>query len=905
MSLRHRIATYFRNRRRGPAADREIDDEIEATLDLLADERERSGLSPDEARRAARKDLAGPGREPAGVDPRTCPAFGVEAVKESVRDARPGAALDGWLADVRQAWRGMLRTPGWTAIVVLTLGVGIGASTAVFGVVEATLLRPLPYPRSDRLALIWAQFGTEAKAPASGRQFLALRDKSALFDSVGGIWVTSAALTGHGEPEQIRVGFVTADFLPLLVERPALGRHFTRGEEGPGKAALVILTDNLWRRRYGADATLVGKPIQMDGQAVEVAGVLPDGFKVAFPEASRVPPDIDAFVPMPFDLQSQAVDVSYIRMLGRLRPGVARREAQADVERIAAALRAEFKEYASQQLAFRVAPLHAEVVHTARPAVLALSGGVALVLLIACINVASLLLARGAERQRELTMRSALGAAPARLVRLLLTESVCLAAAGGALALLLGGWGLAALQALQPEGVARTGPAHLNLAVFGFALAITFAAGILSGLMPAIAATRGRIADALKRGGRGQAGGGAHRARHILIGCEVALGCAVIASAGLMARTLHSLLAVDPGFDARGTLSLQVSLPGPRYPSDRDRVDLARRIQEALAALPGVESAGMGSNLPLDTSLPNWYSPYWLEGTPEDERNEMADHRSVLPGFFRSIGARLLEGRDFEPVEIEQGRLVAVVDDLLARRTWPGRSAIGQRLALETLIEGAFKWQVVEVIGVVRHVQFHSLTDEVRAQIFIPYSLASRQQISFALRTTGDPDALAAPARAALAALDSDLPAAKVVPLGHYVERARRATRFLSVLSATLAAIALLLAVVGVYGVTSGSVTRRTAEIGVRVALGAGRGDVLRLVLSQGMKPVALGCVAGLALSIGLAPFYAHLLFGVRPFDPATYAGVVLLLTTAGLIACFMPARRAVRLDPLDALRAE
>ena len=902
MSLRHRITTWLRDRRRGAGVNRELDDEIDATLDLMADEKERAGLTPDAARRAARLDLA---RGNATTGDAAVPAIGVEAVKESVRDARPGAAFDGWLSDIRQSLRGMARTPGWTAIVVLTLGIGLGASTAIFGVVEAVLLRPLPYPHADRLALIWAEFGPESGAPASGHQLLALRERSKLFESIGGIWVTTAALTGHGEPEQIRVGFVTANFLPFLIEEPALGRHFTADEEGPGKAPLVILAHDLWRRRYAADEGIVGTSIQIDGKAVEVRGVLPERFRVSFPEASRVPPDIDAFVPMPFELRGGPLDVSYIRVLGGLRPGVTTRQAQAEADRIGSDLRAEYKDYASQKLGFRIAPLHTEVVQTARPAILALAGGVALVLIIACINVASLLLARGAERQRELTMRSALGAAPSRLVRLLLTESVCLAVAGGVLALLFGWWGLAALQMLQPQGVARAGPAHLNVAVFGFSLAVTLAAGILSGLAPAVTATRGHIAEALKRGGRGQAGGGAHRARNVLIGCEVALGCAVLASAGLMARTMHSLVQVDPGFEAGRALTLQVSLPGPRYPGDRDRVDFARRLQERLAALPGVESAGMGSNLPLDTSLPNWYSGYWREGTPEEERGLMADHRSVLPGFFRSVGAQLLEGRDFDPAEVEQGRLVGIVDDALARKTWPGKSAVGQRMALETMIEGNFKWQVAQVVGVVRHVQFHSLTDDVREQVYIPYSLAPRQQISYVLRTSGDPEALAAPARAAIAALDPDLPAARVLPLGHYVKEARRATRFLSLLSATLAGIALLLAVVGVYGVSSGSVTRRTSEIGVRVALGAGRGDVLRLVLSQGMKPVALGCAAGLALSVALAPLYGHLLYGVRPFDPATYAGVVGLLTAAGLLACYVPARRAVRLDPLDALRAE
>jgi putative ABC transport system permease protein len=799
----------------------------------------------------------------------------------------------------------MRRTPGFTLLVVLTLGAGLGAATAVFGVVNAVLLRPLPYPRPDRLALVYAQFGAESRAPASGQQLLALRERSRSFAALGGVWATSAALTGAGGPEPLRVACVTADFLPLFVKKPALGRHFTEADEGPGKPGLAILSAPLWRRRFAADPAIVGRTIQVDGRAVEVAGVLPDGFRVTLPEASRIPPDMDVFVPLPFPLADGAQAPAYLRMVGRLRAGVSEHQAQEDANAVASALRGEVGEYKDEGLEFRVAFLHDELVHTSRPALVALSGGVALVLLIACLNAASLLVARGAERQRELTLRSALGAAPHRLIRLLLTESVALAAAGGALALLFGAWMVKALVSLQPEGMARTGPVRLDARVLLFAVGAALLAGILSGTAPAFAATRGNLADALRKGGRGQKGGG-HRLRGLLTGCEVALGVAVLASAALMTRSLLSLLRVDPGFDAGRALTLQVSLP-VRNLGDRGRIDLARRLSSRLAVVPGVARVGMGTNLPLDDSLPNWYSPYWREGAAEEEKNGlMADLRGVLPGFFDALGARFLEGRDFDAREIESARLVAIVDDSLARRTWPGRSPLGQRVSLEVMREGNFQREMAEVIGVVRHVQFHSLTDEVRGQIYMPYSLAPRQQISFVLRTAAaDPEALAGAARAAVAEIDPDLPAAKMLPLLHYVEQARRAARFVSLLALTLATIALLLAVVGVYGIASGSVARRTGEIGVRVALGAGRRDVLRLVVGQGMRPVVLGCACGLALSLLLAPLYAHLLFGVRPFDAPTHGAVVALLAAAGLAACYLPARRALRLDPLESLRAE
>lgn len=845
-------------------------------------------MRPEEARRAARIELGG-----------------VEPLKEAVRDVRAGRALTGLFVDLRQAFRGMRRTPGWTVVIVLTLAVGLGATTAIFGVVNAVLLRPLPYPDSDRLAIVWSTVGPESRAPASGPQFLSLGERSRLFDAFGGIWVNNAALTGGGEPEQIKVGNVSPGFLPLLVERPALGRHFKAGEDGDGKPLVVLLTDGLWRRRYGADPSIVGRTVQMDGRPAEVVGVLPPGFKVSFPAPARVSSELDAFIPFPFDLAGGPRNLAYVRILGRMRPGVTPHQAQAEMDQIAAALRSEFAEYAEEGLQMRVAPLQEEIVSPSRPALLALFGGVGLVLLIACINVASLLLARGAERQREMTVRSALGAAPFRIVRQLLTESLALALLGGAVALLLGGWVLRGFAALEPEGLPRTAPVRFDLVVFGFTLAVTVVAGILSGLAPAIEATRGTLAEALKKSGRGHSGG-AQRARSVLIACEVALGCALLISAGLMARTLRSLLNVDPGFDPRGSLTLQISLPGGRYRSDHDRVEFARRLVEKLREMPGVRSAGLSSNLPLDDGLPNWYSPCWREGASEAERNGlMADHRSVLPGAFDAIGARLLEGRDFDAQEVESGRLVAIIDDSLARRTWPEGGAVGRRINLETMKEGAFESHLAEIIGVVKHVQYHSLTDEVRGQVYMPYSLAPRQQISFIVRTDADPAALAGPARAAVMALDPELPVSKVLPLEQYVTRARNAARFGSQLAATLAGIALLLAVVGVYGVTSGAVARRTGEIGVRVALGARRGDVMRLVLAQGMKPVLIGCAVGLGLSAALSRFYAHLLYGVSGRDLATHAAVLGVLGLAGLLACYLPARRAVRLDPLEALRAD
>lgn len=812
------------------------------------------------------------------------------------------SAIDVLRQDLHYASRMLARKPLFTFVAMLTLVVGIGINTAIFSVVNSVLLRPLPYPKSSRLAVVWSSVGKEGRAPSSGPELISLRERSRLFDQFAGIWVQGGALTGKGEPEQVKLGFVTSNFLSLLSARPHAGRFFLPRDEGAAVAPTAVLSYPLWQRRYGADPKIIGQSVILSGQLCTVVGVLPPGFRLIFPEGASVPPNIDVYVPFQWDLAKQSRDQGYIRTIGRLREGATISQGQAELDNIAAQLRLEFAEYSGQNLHLQALSLQGDVARNVRPALLALFAGTGFVLLIACANVAMLVLSHTNERGSEMTVRAALGAKPSRIIQQLLTESLLLSCMGGIVAF-AAAWGiLRMLWALQPAGIARTAPTGLNLTVLGFNLSVSALCGIVFGLSPAIEA-RGANLNSVLRGASRTTTQAKHLSRHLLIGCEVALTFVLLTSSVLLIRTFIDLLHVQPGFNSHGVLTFQVSLPDVRYPTPQRAIQFIREAQSQLSTIPGVQSVGVVSHLPFDDSLPNWYDYFWREGAPPQEQNTlMADHRSVLPGFFDSLGVTFVAGRNFDTADEVAHRKVVIIDDSLAKQLWPGGDAMGKALNVEN---GDFARDVAEVVGVVRHVQYHSLTNQVRPQLYLPYRMAVRANMSFTLRTKSSFQSLIPLVRQAMTNLDKDLPLANVRMMDDYVSDARRESGFTATLCGSLGAVALLLSCVGIYGVTSSTVTKRTKEIGVRMALGAQRHCIMAMVLRGSMLPVILGGVLGLALSLALTPLLSSLLFGVRPLDPAVLTSVLVFLVFVGLLASFLPTQRVMRRNPLAALRCE
>lgn len=804
--------------------------------------------------------------------------------------------------DLRYALRMLGKKPLFTAVAILTLAIGIGANVAIFSVVNSVLLERLPYPQSQRLAVVWSEFGGEGRAPAAAPEVVSIRERSKSFEEVAGIWVQGGALTGKGEPEQVKLGLVTANFPELLSAKPAVGRFFVASDEGNGRAPVVLLTNELWQRRYGGDPKIVGKQVMLSGRSCTVVGVLPAGFRLIFPEGASVPAKVDVYVPFPWDLAKQPRDQGYVRVIGRLREGVNVAQAQSELDGIAAELRKEFKEYSEENLRLQVVPLKGDVDRAARRPLLALFAGTGFVLLIACANVAMLLLGSANERRAEITVRAALGADAGRIIRQLLTESVMLSVLGGVAAVVVS-WGmLKVLWVLQPAGIARRAPAGLNFTVLGFALLVSVACGILFGLSPAFEARRVNFGSVLREGSQG--GGGVRKfSRELLIGCEVALTFVLLTSAVLLIRTFVDVLHVSPGFNAANVLTFQVALPEVGYTTNEKAVNFIREAQRTVAGISGVESVGVVSHLPFDDGLPNWYDYYWREGAPKDEQNQlMADHRSVLPGFFDSLGIEFVAGRNFGVSDEVGNRKVAIIDDELAKQLWPGADAVGKLLNVEN---GDFVRDKAEVVGVVRHIQFHSLTNSVRPQIYLRYPMAVRVNMSFTVRSKMPREALAPLIQKEIAGLDPDLPVANVRMMDEYVESARMESRFVAVLCGVLGGIALLLSCIGIYGVTSSAVMSRTREIGIRMALGAQRGQIRAMVLRGSMVPVALGAAAGLVMAVALMPMLGSLLFGVKPVEPAVMVLVMLVMCGVGVGAAMVPAERVVSGDVVGALRWE
>jgi putative ABC transport system permease protein len=807
--------------------------------------------------------------------------------------------IDDLVQDLRYGLRMLRKSPGFTAVAILTLAVGIGANTAIFSVVDTILLKPLPYPHANRLAMIWSTLGNEPRCPAAGYDFQEIRRRSRSLEQIGGIWVTNGTITGTDDPhpEAVKVADVTDGFLPLFCERPALGRLFTAQDTAPNSSSSIVISYGLWQRKFGADPSIVGKSLHIDHNLLTILGVLPRNFQLILPGGSSVPGTPDVYVLLKGRQFAQPGGPAFLRLVGRVRPGITVARAQSEMDGIAAQLRKMANGYDAQNYRLQVIPLQQDDVRNVRSVLTILFASVSFVLLIACANVASLLLARAGNRQRETLVRAALGASRGRVIRQLLTESIVLGFFGGVAAIAVGWAALQGLLALGPESLLRLGVIHLDAVAFAFTFVVALTAGVVFGLAPALTATRFDLAAGLKSAG-GNATAATHGSKLALILGEVALSFALLTATGLLVRTFVSLLRVNPGFQPANALSFTTL--GGGYP-------FLHQLQQNLASLPGVESFSVVSHLPLDDLYGNWYDYYWPEGTPPSQQSTaMADNRSVLPGYFKTIGATMLEGRDFTDADDAAHQHVAIIDDALAEHAWPGQNPLGRKLHVSDSPAGPYEFQDdwVVVVGVVHHVQYHSLTVTVRPQIYLPYQLAPRP-VSFVLRASVPLSSLVAPIRREVSKLNKTVAIARFLPLSDLVAQARSQARFVAFLSLALAGLALFLTCTGIYGVISCLVMLRTPEIGIRMSLGALPAQVRRLVLIRGMAPVALGCLVGLALSFVFTPLLSALLFGVRPIDAATLAVAALCLCAASFFACYIPARRAMKVDPIVALRYE
>jgi len=814
------------------------------------------------------------------------------------RDAlwlQPQRLEEDMVQDLRFGLRMLLKKPGFTLIAVFTLSLGIGANTAIFSIVNAVLLRPLPFAEPEQLLWIGGWMGNDKEQGVTPADFLDYREQSRSFAQLAASISDSIAmnLSEGVEPERLKGALVTANYLDVFGVKPALGRSFSADEGGEGNDRVVVLSHALWERRFGADPGILNQTITLDKRRVTVIGVMPPQF--------QYPPGVELWQPFGFPAATnnayRSRELHFLRPIARLKPGVSRAQAQAEVEAIARRLQALHPKTNTNQSLYLM-PLQERVVGNMRITLLVLLGAVGCVLLIACANVANLLLARAAARGREIAVRSALGASRGRVVRQLLTESVMLALLGGAGGVLLAHWGVRLLVALSAAYLPRADEVQINAPVFGFALGVAVFTGVLFGLAPALQSSRLDLTEALKEGGRG-AGSGAqrHRTLDLLVVGEVALTVVLLIGAGLLVNSFVRLQQVRPGFDEKNLLTAQINLPNP-YNQPEKKTQFYEQLQQRVAALPGVESVGLITELPLANQAADF--GFTVEGRPAPTAGQgpHADIRNVNHDYFRVMRIPLLKGRYFTKAEVHENAKVALISDVLAQRFFAGENPLGQRLRF-----GSIDQALYEIIGIVGDVRHRGLDLDLRQTIYFPSLRFGYSNV--VIRTTADPASLAAAVRKEVTAIDPNQPLANVKTMEQWVSESVAQPRLRTLLLGVFSGVALLLSVVGIYGVMSYAVAQRTHELGIRMALGARAGVVLGLVIRQGMTLAVCGVAIGLAAALALTRLMKGLLFGVRATDPVTFAGVALLLTGVALLACYLPARRATRVDPLVALRHE
>lgn len=806
--------------------------------------------------------------------------------------------MDGFLNDVRYAFRSLIKRPAFTVIAAITLALGIGANTAIFSSVYALLLKPLPFPELNNVVAIWDSYPNRGvkRNEVSIANYLDWQSQNQSFEQLALYRWWSANLTGIDPPERIQAFLTTANFLDSLGVKPTMGRNFTEEENQPGKDSVAILTHDFWQRRFGGDPNILGKTITLDGTARTIIGVMPEKFKY--------PANAEVYSPLaitPKMAGNRQFNSYYV--VGRLKSGVSVQSAQADIDNITARLEQQYPETNTGARA-SVFPIVADTVRKYELGIWMGMAAVGFVLLIACANVANLMLARASGRQKEIALRAALGASRWRIIRQLLTESSIVALLGGGLGILIAVWGIDALRAANPGDAAKFAPGWdqlgINLTVLLFTIALSLLSGLLFGLAPALQVSKPNLNDAMKEGGR-QTSGRSQRLRSSLVVAEVALSLVLLVGAGLFFRSFMTLFKTDPGFNPDNVLTMNLILPSAKYKEEQQSVAFYTDLVQRVKAEPGVQSAAAVNYLPLGGA--NSSDSYLVEGEaePAPGKENIGRYRACTPDYFTTMQIPIVRGRAFTEQDKAGAPLVVIVNEAFARKHWPGQDAIGKRMRLQAPIESA-PW--MEVVGVIKDVK-HELTLEVTPEFYLPHAQDVWRSMVVVARTTVDPASLAGSFRQHVWAIDKDQPVAEVRTMEEVRSLSVGLQQFNSLMIGIFAGVALLLASIGIYGVMAFAVTQRTQEIGIRMALGARKTDVLRLVVVNGMRLALLGLAIGLVASWALTRFISNLLYGVEPTDPLTFTVVSACLLAAAFLACYLPARRAAKVDPLEALRYE
>ncbi len=827
------------------------------------------------------------------------------------------------IGDVKYAVRSFSKRPLFTGVILVTLALGIGCTVAIFGVVNTVLLRPLPYGDPEELALVWTRLPATnvSRTLVSGPDLRDYGEETTLFEGFAGAMAMDGTLTGDGPAQQIMTAYATWNIFDILEVAPMVGRTFIEddafavdpdafGSPNPDlPPGMIVLSYGLWNQRFGGDRDIIGKTVQMNGWGSVVVGILPPDFQIYLPADAGMPTDIDAWGVLPTNMADFARDAPWLTVVTRMKDGVSLEQAQGEMDAVAARLREVHQFHANQDMEIVVNGMHRDVVSHARTPLLALLGAVIFVLLIACGNVANLLLANASRRNREISVRAALGGGRGRIIKQLLTESAVLALGGALFGGLLAFWAVQVITGISPGNLPRIEAVGVNLTVLGFTVGVALVSAAVFGLAPALRAVGGDLASSLKDRGSDSGGVKGNKLRTVLVVSEVALSLVLLIGAGLMVRSFFQIRNVDPGFKAENVLTFSAPLDFLKYFGSDARATFVNDLGDRLADLPGVESVGGVAPLPLAGGEQYSVGSYGRIGASDEEyQANKADYRAVFPGYFDALGITMVSGRPLDRSDnVPEAAWVAVIDQKLALRAFPGEDPLGKELMMDHFNEETFSLErlSVRVVGVVSNVRSTSLAADGRETIYVPYRFNPFLPLVYTVRTTADPTTLLTSVREEVYAMDPDIPVATLATLESYVSNAMAPTRFLLALIGVFAGVALALAALGLYGVIAYSVRQRTREFGVRVAMGASDGDLLGLVLRQGLLVSLTGIAIGVGASLALTRIIESQLVGVGSLDPTTFLAVPGVLLAVAVVATIVPARRVTALDPVESLRDE